>query len=140
MTVVAPIKWMRVLETGIPELDDRHRGLLDDCNALLGTIAAQDDWQLVAAACRKLIGDCIEHFRLEEEIMRRTRFPRLTSHLAAHREIERKLVSLSDEVQAVDGSTPAHRALISELSANLIDTMLRHDLDYCSHMQNAQGF
>lgn len=140
MTIVAPIKWMRVLETGIPELDDRHKGLLDGCNALLEAIAAKGEWLRVAAASRKLIDDCIEHFRLEEEIMQRTRFPRLDSHLAAHREIERRLQGLADEVQAVDGSTSEHRELIAELSANLIDIMLRHDLDYCSHLRNAQGF
>ncbi len=136
---VAHVKWMEVFETGIPELDGWHRRLVDRCNALLVLAATKAAWPQVVASTNDLVSDCIAHFHFEEELMERTAFPRLVAHRAAHRELEARLRGLAAQMQAADGTLPAHAALVSSLGLELIELMIRHDLDYRSHVLYAQG-
>jgi hemerythrin len=136
---ISPIAWTDVLETGVPELDDDHRALIDQCNALA---AAMDDggaWaEVVEAACR-LAQSCIEHFSSEEALLERTEFPRRERHKAQHREIERRFANLVDFLSGVDGSSPEHRKAARAVRTTLVDILFRHDLDYKSHLQHVVG-
>lgn len=136
---VTHVRWMDIFETGITELDDCHRSLVRDCNRLLDLVASKARWQLVVTETEKLVADCIAHFRVEESIMERTGFPRMEGHRAAHREIEEKFLGLAADARGLDGTLPAHGALVSSLGLELIELMIRHDLDYRSHFLYAQG-
>ena len=133
------VKWMDIFETGDAELDSLHRKLVEDCNALLTLLAEDGAWPLIVAAARKLVADCIEHFRVEGAMLERIEFPRRAAHAAEHRRLERDLRSLVAHMERVDGSLPEHRDLPASLGPALIDLMIRHDLDYRSHLLYWQG-
>jgi hemerythrin-like metal-binding protein len=133
------LKWIDVFETGIAELDDLHRRLVDECNELLALTASDADWSAIVAKTSELISHCIDHFRIEEAIMERIQFPRHEAHTAEHRRLEDRLRALLARVQGCDGSLAEHRDLPVSLGPLIIDVMIRHDLDYRSHLLYRQG-
>lgn len=139
LPMAAPLKWMDIFETGIAELDAWHRKLVNDCNLLLRLLASDASWATIIARTWDLVASCVEHFRVEEAIMQRIDFPRRAAHIEEHRKIEENLRVLVARMQAVDGSLPEHRQLPASLGPAMIDLMIRHDLDYKSHLLYRQG-
>lgn len=128
------LAWLEVLETGVVELDAWHRQLVNDCNRLLDFVADRAPWIQIVAAAALLTAKLMDHFRFEEEVMARNGFPRRDIHAAEHRRIESGLTELLARIKGVDGSQEEHLALPNTLKSVLIDVMVRHDLDYRSHL------
>lgn len=133
------LAWLEVLETGVAELDAWHRQLVDDCNRLLELVANRAPWIQVVAATALLAAKLMDHFRFEEEMMERSGFPRRVTHAAEHRRIESHLTELLARIREVDGSHEEHLALPIAFKPILIDVMVRHDLDYRSHLLYRSG-
>ena len=128
------LAWLEILETGVAELDAWHRQLVNDCNGLLELIANRVPWIQVVAASGLLAAKLMDHFRFEEEVMERTGFPRRDTHAAEHRRIESRIIELVTRIKGVDGSQEEHWVLPTAFKSILIDVMVRHDLDYRSHL------
>lgn len=133
------LDWMEVLETGIEELDAWHRQLIRQCNDLLSAACSEAPWAMIIDKSDVLAKSCVEHFRLEEALMDSNDFPRIDAHREEHRRIAAKLWWLADTIRASDGTAYRDRALPAEFKAVLLDVMVRHDLDYLSHLQNRLG-
>ena len=116
-----------------------HRKLVRDCNGLLTLLADDADWALILAQSKRLVVNCVEHFRIEESMLERIKFPRREAHAAEHRRMEQELRTLLDRMERVDGSLAEHRDLPASLGPSMIDLMIRHDLDYRSHVLHRQG-
>lgn len=133
------LKWIDAFETGDAEIDLLHRNLVKDYNDLLTLLAHKAAWPSVVAQTKKLILDCIEHFRLEEVILQHNGFPRCESHAAQHRRMEGGLRALLARMENFDGSLAEHRDLPASLGPVIVDLMIRHDLDYRSHLLHQRG-
>jgi hemerythrin-like metal-binding protein len=133
------LKWLDSFEIGNAEIDALHRTLIKDCNSLLALVAADGAWPLIVARTRKLVVDCIEHFRIEESVLEGINFPRSDTHAAQHRRLEQELGELVARMERVDGSLKEHRELPASLGPAIIDLVIRHDLDYRSHVLHWQG-
>jgi hypothetical protein len=59
--------------------------------------------------------------------------------MAEHRRMEQDLRGLIARMEQVDGSLKEHRDLPASLGPSIIDLMIRHDLDYRSHVLHFQG-
>jgi hemerythrin len=134
-----PIPWLEVLETGVVEIDNDHKSLIEDCNGLTALMDTGGDWQSVVAAARALAEKCAEHFRSEEAVLERTRFSRHEHHKAQHRRIESQFAELVGLLANVDGSQSEHRVAARSIRDTLLDVLFRHDLDYKSHLQHVAG-
>jgi hemerythrin-like metal-binding protein len=135
----APIAWTEVLETGVHALDEDHRALIAQCNALSGLMDCGAAWSEVVDSARGLARRCVEHFRSEEAVLDETGFPRRDLHKAQHRAMERRFDDLVGLLAAADGSNAEHRKAVHSLRATLVDILFRHDLDYKSHLQHIAG-
>ena len=133
------LKWIDIFETGNAEIDSLHRELIKDCNGLLTLLADEAAWPSIVAQAGKLVVDCIEHFRVEQSVLERIKFPRRDEHVAEHTRIEERLRMLLARMESVDGSLKEHRDLPASLGPSLVDLMIRHDLDYRSHLLYRQG-
>jgi len=133
------LKWIDLFETGNVELDPLHRKLVEDCNDLLTLLADDGAWPLIVTQAKKVVVDCIEHFRIEDLMLERIKFPRREAHAAEHRKMEQEMRSLVARMEQVEGSLRAHRDLPASLGPAIIDLMIRHDLDYRSHVLYRQG-
>lgn len=134
-----PLKWMDVLETGIPALDDDHRGLIEQCNALNAAMSGGGSWRGVVGAAKALADRCTAHFRAEEALLEASDFPRRARHEVQHRRIEAQFGELVAFLTQVDGSQPEHRNAAASMRDTLLDILFRHDLDYKSHLQHVAG-
>jgi hemerythrin len=133
------LEWIDSFETGNAEIDALHRTLVKEYNGLLTLIAEDGAWPLIVAETRRLVVDCIEHFRVEDAILRRIGFPRYEAHAAQHRRLEQELRDLIARMERADGSLAEHRELPASLGPVIVDLMIRHDLDYRSYVLHRQG-
>ena len=133
------IAWLEIFETGLSELDAWHQKLIQGCDELLTLTRQGAPWAIVTEKAGCLTASCVDHFRFESAMMRQYGFPRREAHLREHRCIERNLAALVDKLRAVDGTTPTDRALVEGFQSILVDLMVRHDLDYRSHLLNHLG-
>jgi hemerythrin-like metal-binding protein len=133
------LEWLDIFETGNAEIDAMHRKLVEDCNDLLRLVEVGADWPRIVAVTRQLVADCIEHFQVEDSLLERMKFPRREAHMAEHRRMEQDLRGLIARMEQVDGSLKEHRDLPASLGPSIIDLMIRHDLDYRSHVLHFQG-
>ena len=133
------LKWIAAFETGNAEIDALHRALVQDCASLL-LLVESAAWPLVIADARKLVENCVSHFRREEALLERTRFPRQAEHAAEHRRLECDLWQLIDRMEQVDGSLGAHRDIPKSLGPYLVDVIIRRDLDFRSHLLRNDGY
>ncbi|MBK8158869.1 MAG: hemerythrin family protein [Rhodospirillaceae bacterium] len=133
------VPWSTIFETGNAELDAQHIRLLAESNRVKKLVEEGGSWDQVRAGIDDFVKDCTEHFHCEERVLRQAGFPRCDEHVAQHQRIIAKLQELSATVAAVDGSDPQHRRMIGSLELTLVDIIVRHDLDYKSHLLNEAG-
>ncbi|WP_374312218.1 bacteriohemerythrin [Dongia sp.] len=131
--------WYATFETGDAELDAQHKQLLADSGQLKDLVLSGGSWVDVRNRVDALIKDCAAHFRSEEELLQKTGFPRCAEHTAQHRRIESMLEEFAIMVARVTGEDPQHRQLAASLEMKIIDIIVRHDLDYKSHLMNLAG-
>ncbi len=133
------ISWSPIFETGNAELDTQHIRLLEDGKKLKDLVAADGKWEEVRANLATLVKDCTDHFRYEEVVLLQTHFPRYEEHVAQHCRIEERLQELLLLVAQGDGTDPGHKAHVTSLELTLVDIIVRHDLDYKSHLLDLVG-
>lgn len=76
--------WKQGYATGIPELDEQHRGLLDLINTLDEYRENRPDDHEVFSALNNLVKYAEEHFVTEEGYMERFKYPNLAVHKRQH--------------------------------------------------------
>ena len=133
------LQWIKSFETGSAEIDALHRELVEECRNLMSALDDGAAWSRILADADRLVEGCIQHFRHEEDLLEWARFPRRAEHVAEHRRLERELQALISRMRAVDGSLDEHRAYPRELGPMLVELIIRHDLDYRSHLTHVLG-
>lgn len=133
-----PLQWMDILEIGIEEIDRDHRALMSDCNMLTALVAKDGNQREIKHISRRLVVFCGEHFKREERLMEETGFPRHGEHHLEHHRVLAKMHAFCDAIED-DNAVEDHAKAVHSLRAVLIEILLRHDMDYKSHLQNSQG-
>jgi hemerythrin-like metal-binding protein len=136
---MVPLPWMDILATGVQELDDWHRRLLDECNDLVQARNAGAPLALIVARANRMIANVTDHFAVEEDLMQRTGFRRLDQHIAEHVRVRHELPLLVAALQASGADDAGVDRSLDRLQFALLNLLLRHDLDYRSHLLDAQG-
>lgn len=133
------LRWLEAFETGNLEIDRVHRKLILDCNVLLAMISTGSSWAMIIARARRLVDDCVAHFRLEESILASSQFGRLAEHEAEHHRLEQEIRAALIRIEKRDGAFQDRLEQARWLGAILIDAIVRNDLDFRSHILNEQG-
>jgi hemerythrin-like metal-binding protein len=133
------LRWLEAFETGNPEIDRVHRNLIMDCNILLAMISIGSSWALIVARAKRVIEDCISHFRLEESILAKSQFSGLDEHKAEHARFEEELRSALLQIQNRDDAFVDRLEHARWLCSLLVDAIVRNDLDFRSPILNEQG-
>ena len=88
---MAFIEWSQACETGIPEIDDQHRHLVEIVNTFEGAVRKNKATRITQEILRDLIGYTQEHFAFEEKFMAEAGYAGLKSHQALHRQLMQKV-------------------------------------------------
>lgn len=81
---------------GINEIDNQHAEIMQIVNGLLATIEQRSNLSDVYYQVVHLYDVTLQHFRLEESLMRIFRYPLLEEHVAIHAGILAKIGVLKD--------------------------------------------
>jgi hemerythrin len=133
------LKWIDAFETGDAEIDGFHRRLIRECNSLVLLIENDADWSLIVREFKQFLESCFEHFSMERSVLENARFPRCEKLVAGQRRWASEMQTILARMYQVDGSLPEHRAIPSSIGSALIDLIIRHDLDFRSHLLFEKG-
>jgi hemerythrin-like metal-binding protein len=137
--MLPPLRWLDGFTMGIAEIDDDHHQLIDDAESISALIYNARPWSEVVAMVELMAERCSAHFRREEQILARDRFPHHEAHRQEHARIEREIVDVVSRVQSDVEPTPAMIEAALYFRGMLIDHLLRYDLAYKSHLLYARG-
>jgi hemerythrin-like metal-binding protein len=133
------LQWLDSFETGNAEIDRVHRKLIIDCNILLAMISGGSSWAMIVARARRVVEDCIAHFRLEESILAEMQFSRLAEHEVEHKRLEQEMRTALVRMERRDEGFKDRFEHARWLGGILIDAIVRNDLDFRSHILDRQG-
>ena len=134
------LRWMDSLIIGVPEIDADHQQLIEDAERLRTLVRRSSPWREIMAMIEAMAERCTAHFRREEAILERDRFPSHTDHRREHARIEDQIKDIRARLRG-DGAppTPAMIEVALYFRSMLIDHLLRHDLKYKSHLLYVRG-
>jgi hemerythrin-like metal-binding protein len=125
--------WSDTLLTGIPLIDEQHRGLFDCVKSF--EKAATGGNILLSVHTMDLLNRYVRtHFSAEEELMRAHHFPKLTDHIAEHRKFSAKLFRLIMENVRRDNTVE----MLAFLHGWLVQHIAGSDMEYVPYLIKAK--
>lgn len=132
---MANVEWTQDLETGIREIDEQHRQIVDYINRLEDAIRTGDE-EAIRQVLEGVLNYTVTHFEFEEELMQQANFPALKAHQQSHEFFMRKVSVLRGRFNAGEdaGST-----LQSMLKGWLTGHIKGEDRDYIVAIKGMGG-
>ncbi len=126
-------EWKKSFDTGNAVIDAQHRGLVESLNKIL-TFSNEGKGALAFAECLAFRKLAEKHFNDEMKVLHEAEFPRLKTHAKEHMNLLGKFDKIFSDCaeNCKDGAPCPH---MEELSFMTVDHLVRHDLDYKSHLQ-----
>ena len=137
MTGHEPIEWIDSFATGVSEIDDQHRILVNTLNEANAKLAENLDLDFVEQITEDLLSYALYHFETEEGLMQEygyhdDRIEAAEQHLLQHRGFSSKVVTVRDNLRA--GIPISREDLIGFLNNWLIDHILNTDMKLGAHI------
>ncbi len=108
------IEWRREFETGIAEIDDEHRELVELINGLHERLQGGAPPDAVSRFLGEVFARISAHFALEETVMRKHRYDDYLAHKAEHEHLLDEIRDIMDAHEAgasLDGQDALGRAV-----------------------------
>lgn len=121
------IRWTEELNTGIPEMDQQHRRLVDLINQLFGAMRQGNNEDDVARVVDELVDYTQTHFSAEEELMRSHRYPDLINHQQVHHDFIEQVGGYATQIKSNAGLSASD--VFSFLKDWLISHIVKQDRD-----------
>jgi hemerythrin-like metal-binding protein len=124
------IIWNDHLQTGVPQIDEQHRILVNSINEANTRLRLEFNAQTLEQITRDLLSYALYHFETEEELMLAHHYTEQDAidaqiHLKQHREFSTMVVSVRDGIKA--GKLISREELLSFLNNWLINHILNTD-------------
>lgn len=84
-------EWDDEYSVGDPVLDSQHQGIFSTINKLYDAMEANRGADVLGQVLDEMLGYVSYHFAAEEVLMRRSNFPGIEPHIAAHRELAERV-------------------------------------------------
>jgi hemerythrin-like metal-binding protein len=139
VTTLSPLVWLAEFETGCPDIDDAHRQLLVDLNALSDLLLQRTAWQQILDKSRQLRDTCFEHFDDEEEILKNTSYDKLAAHRKEHLIVRRQLDDILGQLGKVAVPSLVELEAVLLLRSILVNHFFRYDILYKAHLLRQRG-
>jgi hemerythrin len=125
-----PIIWNDGLLTGVTEIDEQHRILVNTLNEANAKLAENTSLEFLEQITRDLLSYALYHFEMEEELMQEYGYrddsaADAESHLQQHRSFSGKVVAVRDGLKA--GTLISREDLLSFLNDWLVQHILNTD-------------
>ncbi|WP_372793686.1 bacteriohemerythrin [Lutibacter sp.] len=128
MDNVKKIVWTHKLSIGNEDVDYDHNKLLDIFNNLVELIEYKKDREEFAEILTKMTDYSLNHFKKEEEYMRKMSYPLLSEHKSYHRDYIYKVAMFN--VNLSNNNPPDPKEIISFIENWWTNHILTHDDKY----------
>lgn len=116
------IQWTQELSVGVTEIDKQHKELFKRVNDLLDALN-QGKGKGEVGNLIKFLGDyTVVHFRDEEALMAKHKFPGLQAQKTEHAQLIKDFGDMSKEFSATGPSLP----LLMQVQRKLVDWLTKH--------------
>jgi len=124
------IIWNDDLITGVTEIDDQHRILVNSINEANTRLASESSTEILEQITRDLLSYALYHFETEEELMQQYGYDEsgdrnAEEHLQQHRSFSTTVVSVRNDIKA--GKLISREDLLTFLNGWLINHILNTD-------------
>ncbi len=131
---MALIVWDQKLEVGHPKIDEQHRTLVDAFNALHHAMKQGRGKEEVGKTLDFLAQYTVDHFDMEEGLMRQHAYPGMAKHQALHRDLVTKVGDLVKKVEA--GQAMVTLQVMDFLEGWLVEHIQGEDTTLAAHLRN----
>jgi hemerythrin len=118
-------KWTPEMAIGVPEIDAQHLGLFEEAARFQAAAKAREPHDRLKALLASIADRAVEHFLVEEKLMRDVGFPRRAEHLQEHAYVKRRFRSLAPQWDSEGDSAQMITVLLGFLDLWL-NTHIRH--------------
>lgn len=127
------ITWLSSFETGIADIDDDHRALVEAVRKIEDTLAA-GDFKTCSPLFHEFLRMAGEHFEMEEALLTSIDFPRVQSHRAVHGRLLKMGAETLKIVEAGLDREAADKCL-EEMIYFLLEDVIKADAEFKSYAQ-----
>lgn len=125
-----PIEWNEKLVTGVAEIDQQHRVLVDAINEANVRLMTDHDIKLVEQITKDLLSYAIYHFETEEDLMQQFGYQETSAedaelHQKQHREFSAQVIAVRDGLR--DGRSISREDLLGFLNGWLVNHIMSTD-------------
>ncbi len=136
-----PILWSTDLATGVAEIDEQHRILVNTLNEANAKLTDDSGLDLLAEITRDLLSYALYHFETEEQFINDSNYldecPQdAEEHLRQHRAFSAKVVAVREQIKS--GTRVPRDDLLSFLNGWLVDHILNTDKKLAAHILEKQ--
>ncbi len=127
------ITWLPSFETGIVDIDNEHRELIEAIQEIESALAASD-LETCTRLFHEFLKDAANHFAKEEILLESISFPRVELHRATHL----RLLEMGDEtLQIVEAGLDHEGAIkcLEEMIYFLLEDVIKADAEFKSYAQ-----
>jgi hemerythrin-like metal-binding protein len=100
-----PLMWDANFETGVSEIDEQHRILVNTINEAAVTLGATSNLSVLEQITNDLLSYALYHFETEEELMSQYKYDEQKEdeqkmHLAQHRDFSATVVTVKENMKS----------------------------------------
>ncbi|MHA1599085.1 MAG: bacteriohemerythrin [Alphaproteobacteria bacterium] len=125
------IQWLPSFETGIDEIDDDHRALVDT----IGKIQKgcdEGDMGVCQTYFDKFLSQARDHFEREEAFLKSIDFPSVEAHAASHRNLL-KLVEKTLKTAKNETDVSVLKTQMEDMTYYLLEDVIKADAEFKSY-------
>ncbi|MGC8971154.1 MAG: bacteriohemerythrin [bacterium] len=116
------MSWNKNLEVGISTVDSQHKNLINKLNEFLDACIQKKGKDELMGMIKFLESYIAFHFKTEEDIIQRHKFPGYTAHKAMHDDFIKEFLKIKNRVE-VEGAT---LELVNSITRFLTSWLVEH--------------
>jgi len=130
--------WTPSLETGVAEIDAQHVALFDVAARFADAVREMEPVESLEELFAFLVEYSMDHFAIEERMMREARDPALPKHMQEHTVFKRQLAALVAQWNAEGPSQPLLVAMHGFLEVWLAEHVAKSDQQIAEHARSTR--
>jgi hemerythrin-like metal-binding protein len=129
---ISRLEWSDNFIINADEMDEEHKILVGKMNLLIDAIDLKDQKNILPLF-QDFAGYTIQHFKDEEDFMRKTNYPQIESHKKIHEKLLQTVIGFGEEIK---NNTINYQRFIAFLKNWLVTHIAGVDKQYADHNAN----
>jgi len=125
----------KAMETGVPKIDMQHKELISRLNTVVSMGVSSVSKEETERTLDLLEDYVIQHFKDEEELQKKSGYPKYEWHKEQHRQFVKELDKLKEEFEANGHSARFTLSLNKSIIQWIVKHIMSVDVEFGKHYQ-----